>query len=166
MSKPQKFCLGFTSGEWCWKRKPCGFPFFQHVGFLFHKASSRMKQGPNLLGRWLFWLWTMDQHQHQETSHCTSSNGVPLQRRLWTWLNSCPYVIFKMLGSQYLEPVIIKISRNKRFKYFTRRVMNLRNMWISLSQVNNKNIVLFTTFEHTFWELLKLFTIKCKKQLL
>ncbi len=38
---------------------------------------------------------------------------------------------------------MIKISRNKGLKYFIYCVMNLNNIWVSLSEMSDKNIDLF-----------------------
>ncbi len=48
-----------------------------------------------------------------------------------------------MLGFHYLYTIIIKILRNKGLKYFTLCVMNLYNIWISLSEMSDKNIDFF-----------------------
>ncbi len=48
-----------------------------------------------------------------------------------------------MLGFYYLQAIIINISRIKGLTYFDLFALNLYNIWVSISEMSDKNIDLF-----------------------
>ncbi len=53
-------------------------------------------------------------------------------------------------GFHYLKAMIIQISRNKGLKYFPLCVMNLYNIWVSLSEMSDKKYWPFSWYSNFF----------------
>ncbi len=74
-------------------------------------------------------------HTFEGTKSWFNDHGVTVLD--WS-VNSPDLNPIENLNFHYMHAIIIKISRNKGLEYFTLCVMNLYNIWVSLSEMSDK----------------------------